>query len=213
MDEPSDPHRGQAGLFGQRVDRIDPARRWCGVVVAALVRTAQHLDRGADHLELVSERRDRTEEERKGADRQLLGPPRLIEEHDRHPPTAIGDLELDPRRGPAATSRAGRRGADPGHRGQNGGLLPLSQLPDRCHATTVDVAPRIVRDQVEHRGDAQLGQIGSHRGAHAPQHSYRESGQLAEAAASNRLGRTRGRRFVPNTSSCRGCARFFPMYR
>ena len=185
VDQPADAGRREAGLLGEWVDRVDPTRRRAVVIGGRLVGAPQDLGGGVDHLQGVAERGDRTEEQGQGPDRQLSGPPRLVEERHLDPPARVDDLQLHPCRWPSPPSPTHRWGADPTHGGQHGGLLPLGQPVDGEQAGAVDVATRIVGDQVEDGDDAELGQVAGRRLPHTPQHRHGQVGQLLQPSTRN----------------------------
>ncbi len=183
VDQPAEPDRCQRGLFAQRIYRVDPTRRGTVVLADPFVGAPQDLHVGTHHLQPVAVGGHRTEEERQGPDGKLLGPPRLIEEDDGDSPAGIGDVQLDPGRRPPAPPSAGRRGAHPGHRGDDRGLVAFGQPVDRHHPGAVDVTTGVVGDQVEDSGDPELGQVPGNGWAHAAQHGHRQVGELPEASA------------------------------
>ena len=86
-----------------------------------------------------------------GADRKLLGPPRLVEEGAPQVGLAVEHVDVDRR-----LTAAG--GGDPLHRGHHRRLLAHLQVPDGDLGGPVQVAPGVVGQQFEDGVDAGVGQ-------------------------------------------------------
>jgi hypothetical protein len=161
--------RVDAGLLGLGVDRHHPP----GAV-------ADQVDDGVGQLLLALVLVELAEEHRLGAGRQLLGPPGLVEELQLEAPGAVADHRTDQRLGRSAPGAAAGHPLDPG---QHHRLLAHLQVADVGLVGAVDVAPRVVREQVEHRPDLEvLGQRDTPVGPDALELGDRDAVELAELA-------------------------------
>ncbi len=244
---PTDAGRGEPGPFGERIDGKDPtggrhrlaavdvalaiagrvaaavALAFAGPVLAAVAFALafagglQDLDGRAVQLPRAPVGADGAEEQGQGADRQLLGPPHLVEEDHLDMAALVGHFQLHPgRRSPPAASVARARATDPGHPAEHGCLGSGGQGGDGDQMRPVDVAALawVVGDQVEDRADAELGELPFGGGSDPSEDRHRQFGQLAEPAAMGagrpgRCGRSpfgRGRVAHPTAGSTAGAA-------
>ena len=135
--------RVEAQLVGLRVERRD--------LQAILL--VEEVDLRVGQLLLAPVVGDLAEEQRLGALRELAGPPRLVEERDPQVARAVADAQLGA--GLAAPpSGHGRRRHDPT---EDPRRLVDPDVADRRLLRLVDVAPRVVGEQVEDRLDARSG--------------------------------------------------------
>ena len=136
------PDRPRCDAVGCRMDRRDPA----GVHGVAL--GAEHFDVEVLHLQRALIEPDDPGDGHLGTDAIAGGDPRLIEEgevkvarpvveRDRHHGATVAGLPL----------------VDPMHPGDQGRLPADTQLLDGRHARAIDVAPRIVMQELADRSD------------------------------------------------------------
>jgi len=130
--------RAVARLLRLRIDGDDAAR-----LVAA-----DDVDDRRGHLERTAEAVDLSEQHEVGSLRQLLGPPRLVEECGLDPSGAVADRERDHR-----TIAAHATVLDPFDPAEDHALLAFEELVDTSLTGAVDVAPGVGAQQIEHRVD------------------------------------------------------------
>ena len=208
-DELPDLPRRQAGLGRGRVDGQDaqgpPAGRHAG----------HHVHHRVGHLSGAPVVGHLAEEDGLGARLELLRPPGLVEEDDLEPPRAVPHDDVDDGAARAGPARAGRL-----HRGEHGRLVAHLQARDVGLTGAVDVAPRVRRDEIEDRLDAELGQPPGFALGHRLEHGHLPQAQVAECAAVTQspagTGRAAGppgaprprrrdtpRRAIPQCAGCR----------
>ena len=135
--------RVEAQLVGLRVDRGD---------LQAVV-LVEEVDLRVGHLLLAPVLGDLAEEQRLGALGELPGPPRLVEERDPQVARAVGDPELG-----ARLARVPGRGRWPTTApARTPSRLVDLEVADRRLLRLVDVAARVVRQQVEDRSRPRSG--------------------------------------------------------
>jgi hypothetical protein len=158
--------RVQPELVGLRVDGGD--------LQAVLL--VEEVDLGVGQLLLPAVVGDLAEEHGLGALGQLPRPPRLVEERDAQIPRAVGDAQLGAGL-PATPPGHGRRRH---HAPEHPHLVVDPKVADRGLLRLVEVAPRVVREQVEDRRDLDLGEHLGPLGADAVEPRDRQLGQLAQ---------------------------------
>ena len=157
------------GLLRLRVDRHD---------LSGLV--AEEVDHRVRQLPGAPEVLDLAPEHRLGPRGELLLPPRLVEEGDLHPAGSVGDERLDhhpPAPPPSAAERPGRDPVDPR---QDGRQIADLEVRDVRLLGPVDVAPGVVREQVEHVLDADRPQRFDPLGPHAVEPGDVDAGQRSQ---------------------------------
>ncbi len=185
LDPPGQLPRRDLGLLALRVDRHDPA----GAVADQVDDRVRHLQPTPVDVRLPEQGhlQPRT---------QLPLPPRLVEEHHLHAPTAVADDRLDDRPTVAADPLVRRAHLDQHQRLGAGDEVSESRL-----VGAVDPPAGVGREQVEHGFDADLGQRRPLALTHALQPGYVVAGKLPQR---DRLGV--GLRHSP-IPLCGGCAR------
>ena len=149
--------RVHLGLPRLRVDGHDRAGGVGPVARAALgVGRGEHVDDRVRELALAAVLLDLPEQRHLGADRELPLAPGLVEEHQLEQTGAVVHDRVDDRA--LAVARATR--PDRPDLGVDGGLVADRQLGDLGALGAVDVAARVVVEQVEHRRDPHVGQPG-----------------------------------------------------
>ena len=111
------------------------------------------VDHGIRELTFAPVRVELAEEQGLGAHGQLARPPRLIEERDPQRARAVVDIELDER--PALAGATGPHRVDAG---QHQGLFTHAHARNLGLACPIDVAARVVRDEIEDGIDVEGGQ-------------------------------------------------------
>jgi hypothetical protein len=146
------------------------------------------VDDRVGHLAPAPVRLDLAEQHRLGAHRQLAGSPRLVEEDGPEVAGPVGQVDLHQR-----PTLAGAAGAHLPHPGQHQSLVPRSKIAQAGLAGPVEVAPRIVRQQVQHGVDPDGGQGFGLLGPDPGQLPDGDVGQLGQAPPS-RAGQHLGAR-------------------
>ena len=114
----------------------------------------EQVDLGVGQLLLAPEGGDLPEEHRLRPLGQLPGAPWLVEEGDHEGARAVGDPELGAGLAPPAAGDRARRH----HPSEDPCVLVHPQVADRRLLGLVEIAPRIVGQDVEHRVHVELGQ-------------------------------------------------------
>ena len=117
----------------------------------------EHVDDRVRHLALAPVALDLAEQRHLRARAQLAFAPRLVEEHDLEETGAVVHRRVHDR----ALAVAGAARVDRSHLGVDRRLLADLELVDLGPLGAVDVAARVVLEQVEHRLDAHLGETGA----------------------------------------------------
>ena len=177
--------REHLGLPRLRVHRHDGAGD-----IRPGVGIGEHVDHGVRHLALAPVALDLPEQRDLRARPELTLPPPLVEEHDLEQAGAVVDGRVDD----GALAVAGAAGMARTHLGVDRRLLPDLELVDLGPFRAVDVAARVVLEQIEHGLDAHLGQARAQLVADRLQLGDAVRRQLAqrEAGARRRSGRRRG---------------------
>ena len=121
----------------------------------------EHVDDGIGELTLAAVLLDLAEERDLRAHRELPLAPRLIEEHQLEQAGAVVDDGVDD----GALAVAGAARPDRTHFGVDGRLVTDRQLCDLGALGAIDVAPRVVVEEIEHRRDAHLREPGLELGS------------------------------------------------
>ncbi len=128
----------QPGFLRLWIHRHDPA----GTVTDQVDHRVGHPGPTAIALDLA-------EHHHLGALAQLLGPPGLVEEGERQVAGAVEQHHFHQR--PPLAGAAGRAAAD---LAEDHGLAAFDQIGDVGLVGAVEVAPRVVREEIQHRVDA-----------------------------------------------------------
>ena len=139
---------------------------------------ADQVDDRVRHLAPALVHLDLAEEDRLTSDRELLGPPGLIEEGALQIAGAVEDVDLDQR-----PTVAGTAALHALHRRQHHGFVTHLQVADRRLLRAVEVPARVVREEIEHVLDPHHIQRLRRLGANAVELRHRKLGQLLEPAS------------------------------
>ncbi len=169
--------RVEPQLVGLRVDRGD----------LQPVGLVEQVDLRVGQLQAPPVLGDLAEEHRLGALGELAGPPRLVEERDAEVAGPVGDPQL----GAGLAAAAARNGGGGRHATEDPRRLVDARVPDRGLLRLVEVAARVVREQVEDRGDLDLGQDLGPLRADALEHGDRQVVELSEPLRQRRATRCR----------------------
>ena len=154
----------ETGLVGLRVDGHDAP----GAVADEVDDRVGHLPPAPVGLELA-------EEHRVGALLQLLGPPRLVEERAAQVAAAVEHVDLD-----EGAALAGAPRLHPLHHREHHGLVADLEVLDGGLLRAVEVAARVVGEQVEDGLDLHRRQRLDLLGPDPVEHRDRQLGQLAQ---------------------------------